>query len=125
MIFAQRVFLFAGILGVLMLVPMYVTESYISEASQVEITHPEFYYGLVGVGLAWQVAFLVMSRDPLRFRPLMLPAMLEKFSFSGAAYVLFALGRVRTDFVAVASVDFVLGILFVLAYRATSGAGHA
>jgi hypothetical protein len=66
-----------------------------------------------------------MSRDPLRYRPLMLPAMLEKFSFSGAVYVLFALGRVRADFVAIASVDFVLGILFVLAYRATGKSGQA
>jgi len=41
------------------------------------ITHPGFYYGFVSVGLAWQVAFLVIARDPVRFRLMMIPAALE------------------------------------------------
>jgi hypothetical protein len=37
------------------------------------ITHPGFYYGFVSVGLAWQVAFFVIARDPVRFRLMMIP----------------------------------------------------
>jgi hypothetical protein len=28
------------------------------------ITRPDFYFGFVGLGLAWQVAFLVIASDP-------------------------------------------------------------
>jgi hypothetical protein len=34
------------------------------------ITHPEFYYGFVGIATAWQVAFVIIGRDPERYRPL-------------------------------------------------------
>jgi hypothetical protein len=48
------------------------------------ITHPAFYYGFVGVGLAWQVAFLIIATNPTRFRPLMVAGMIEKFSYGTA-----------------------------------------
>jgi hypothetical protein len=35
------------------------------------ITHSEFYYGFVGFAMTWQVAFLIIRRDPKRYRPLM------------------------------------------------------
>ena len=53
------------------------------------ITHPGFYYGFVSVGLAWQVAFIVIARDPVRFRTMMIPAMLEKFGYGASFLVLY------------------------------------
>jgi hypothetical protein len=86
------------------------------------ITHPDFYYGFVGVGLAWQVAFLVISSDPLRFRPMMLAAMFEKFSYVLTLIVLYAQGRLSASQAAVIAPDLVLGILFVAAFLKTSAA---
>ncbi len=83
------------------------------------ITHPEYYYGFIGVALAFQVAFLIISRNPVQYRMMMIPAMLEKFSFSIAVFILFALGRVASMMVVAATIDFILGVLFVMAYLKT------
>jgi len=116
MLFARWVFRIAGILGILILLPEYFLEQQIGRDQPPAITHPEFFYGFVGVALAWQVAFLVISLDPPRYRLLMLPAMIEKFSFSGEVVVLFALGRVAPSMLAAGIFDFTLGVLFVAAY---------
>ena len=70
MIFARRVFLIAGIYGLLVLLPLYFMEARIGRDQPPAITHPEYFYGFLGVAVSWQVAFLVISRDPVRFRPL-------------------------------------------------------
>lgn len=61
------------------------------------ITHPEYFYGFVGVGIVWQIAFLVISRDPVRYRPLMLVAVLEKASFFLTTVTLYVLGRLNLE----------------------------
>ncbi len=45
------------------------------------VTHPEFYYGFVGLALVWQIAFFIIASDPARYRPIMLAAIPEKFIF--------------------------------------------
>ena len=65
------------------------------------ITHPEHFYGFVGVAVAWQIAFLIISRDVVRFRPLMLAAIVEKASFALPTFALFASGRVAAATAAV------------------------
>ena len=72
MTFARRIFFWAGIYGLIVLVPQYLLERRNGQNFPPIITHPEYYYGFIGVGLAWQVAFLLISGDPVRFRPLML-----------------------------------------------------
>ena len=42
------------------------------------ITHPGFFYGFVGVALAWQFAFVFIATDTARFRPLMIPCVSKK-----------------------------------------------
>ena len=116
MVFAHWVFRIAGIWGVLVLLPLYFLEEQIGRDQPPPITHPEFFYGFVGVGLAWQIVFLVISLDPPRFRPLMPVAMLEKFSFSLAVFMLYGLGRVDIPMVVAAALDAVLGVLFVISY---------
>ena len=117
--FAKYVFLLAGIFGILALAPIYFMEARIGSDFPPVITHPEFFYGFVGVGLAWQAAFLLMSRDPVRYRPLMLAAMLEKFSFSLAVFALYAQGRVPAMLLPFAATDFLLGVLFTVSYMKT------
>lgn len=114
--FSRWVFLVAGTVGLLMLFPMYFLEGQISADQPPAITHPEFFYGFVGIGVAWQVAFLVIGSDPVRHRPLMLPSIIEKFRFAGAVTVLFFLGRVAAQLFFVSLFDLTLGVLFTVAY---------
>lgn len=119
MTFARRVFLCAGIYGLVVLLPQYFLEAQIGRDYPPPITHPEHFYGFIGVALTWQLVFLVIAKDVARYRLLMIPAVLEKLSFSVPTFVLYASGRVAASVVAVASIDLLLGVLFVMAFRAT------
>lgn len=117
--FARRVFTGAAVYGLLALVPQYFLEDRLNRDFPPAITHPEHFYGFVGIAIAWQFAFLVIARDPVRYRALMPVAVLEKLAFGGAAIVLFALGRIAWPVLAVGGVDLVLAALFLVAYRMT------
>ena len=117
--FARRVFTGAAVYGLLALVPQYFLEDRLNSDFPPAITHPEHFYGFVGIAIAWQLAFLVIARDPVRYRALMPVAVLEKLAFGGAAIVLFALGRIAWPVLAVGGVDLVLAALFLAAYRMT------
>jgi hypothetical protein len=119
MAFARRTFSIAGIYGLLALSPMYFLEGRIGRDSPPPITHPEHFYGFIGVAVAWQVAFLVIARDPVRFRPLMLPAVLEKASFGLAVVALWLNGRVPPPVLAFGLIDLALVVLFFVAYLKT------
>ena len=67
--FARWVFLIAGIYGILVLSPMYFLADKFGEQDPPVITHREYYYGFIGVGIAFQVLFLLIAREPLRLRP--------------------------------------------------------
>lgn len=114
--FAKVVFGIAGVWGILVLVPMYFMFENIGNDSPPPITHPEFYFGFVGVGLAFQIAFLVIATDPVRFRPMILPALFEKWSYVGAMMVLHSQQRINAFQYATAIPDAVLGLLFIAAY---------
>jgi hypothetical protein len=79
--FAKRVFIGAGIWGLVVLTPLSFTFDLVGREYPPPITHPDLYYGFLGLGIAWQIGFLVIGRDPARFRPMMIPAVLEKFIF--------------------------------------------
>jgi hypothetical protein len=113
------VFWVAGIWGFLVLTPLYFMFDLIGRQDPPPITHPGFFYGFVGAGLAWQVAFLFIARDPLRFRPLMIPSLLEKVSYGAAIVVLVLQGRMHKSDLVFAGTDLLLGLLFVIAYLKT------
>lgn len=117
--FAKIVFLVAGIWGLLVMTSLYFLFDSIGRKDPPPITHPGFFYGFVGVGLAWQIAFLFISRDPVRFRPLMIPSMIEKFSYGIAVVVLVLQSRMHSSDLVFAATDLLLGILFVVAYLRT------
>lgn len=81
---------------------------------------PELYYAFVGVGLSWQFALLLIASDVRRYRPLMLPAMAEKFLAAGAVVWLYALGRIEAMTLAPFLADLVLGFLLVASYFSSS-----
>jgi hypothetical protein len=117
--FARLVFLIAGIYGLIVLVPQFFLERKIGIDTPPPITHPEFFYGFICVAVAWQVLFLILSRDPIRYRPMMIPAMLEKIGFPIAVAILYLQGRLAQEIFIPASLDLVLLILFIAAYRKT------
>jgi len=118
--FGRIVFLVAGVYGLIVLLPLYFLEAQTGRDYPPPITHPEYYYGFVGVGVAWQLAFLVISRDPVRYRALMIPSIVEKASFGIAVAVLYFQQRVSTFMLGAAIADSLLGVLFVVAWIATS-----
>lgn len=122
--FARVVFLIAGIYGLIVLVPHFFLEAKIARDSPPPITHPEFFYGFLCVAIAWQVLFLVLSRDPVRYRPMMIPAMLEKIGFPIAVVVLYLQGRLDPTVFVPASLDLVLLVLFIVSYRKTAAYSH-
>jgi hypothetical protein len=117
--FARRVFTWSGIYGLIVLTPQYFLASRIGRDTPPPITHVEYFYGFIGIALAWQVAFLVIGRDPVRFRPLMIPAVLEKLAFGIPALALFAQGRLPGSVLFFGVLDLGLGGLFVLSWMAT------
>ena len=123
--FAERVFRLAAIYGILVLLPQYFMEERIGRDFPPPITHPEHFYGFIGVALAWQVVFLIIARDPVRYRPIMLAAILEKLAFGGAALALFLAQRLAPSVLAAGVVDLVLAALFLVAYRRTGEGGQA
>ncbi len=119
MTFAKRVFYVAGVYGLIVLAPQYFLETKFGVDNPPAITHPEFYYGFVGVALAWQIAFLIIARDPVRYRLLMIPAVLEKASFGIAAIVLYSQNRMPGTLFAAGMLDLLLGALFVVSFVKT------
>ena len=116
---ARVVFLGAGIWGVLVLTPLYFMFDLIGRKDPPPITHPGFYYGFVSVGLVWQIAFFFIARNPIRLRPMMIPSILEKFTYSVVLLLLYWQTRIHASDLVFGGVDLLLGILFVLAYLKT------
>ena len=117
--FAKIVFRIAGVWGFVVLTPLYFLLDLIGRRYPPAITHPDFYYGFVGITLVWQVAFLVIANDPVRFRPMMIPAILEKFIYVISVGVLYARGLLQGGQLLPALPDIPLGILFVAAFLKT------
>jgi len=119
--FAKYIFYIAGIWGVVILAPQYFLEAKTSLDYPPAIAHPEFYYGFVGVALAFQFVFLIIGRDPLRYRPMMIPAVIEKFSFAAAVIILFLQNRIPDILLAFGFIDLAFGTLFIVSFLKTSG----
>jgi hypothetical protein len=117
--FAKRVYAIAGVYGLLVIFPQYFLEAKTGRDFPPAITHPEYFYGFVGLAIVWQVAFLVMASDPFRFRPLMPITVLEKASFGLAAIVLIFQNRIPLPTFIGGMLDLVLGGLFLAAYLKT------
>jgi hypothetical protein len=117
---ARWVFTGAGVYGIIVLMPQLFLERRIGSDSPPPITHVEYFYGFLCVTIAWQVAFLVIGRDPLRFRALMPVAVLEKLPYAITMYAMVAQGRVRAAVAPFATIDVLLGLLFAVSYWQTS-----
>jgi hypothetical protein len=117
--FARIVFTIAGIWGIVVLMPFYWLLDVTGRRYAPPAEYPHFFYGFFSVAMAWQIAFLVIGSNPRRFGPLMIPSVLEKFSYVVTLILLYGQARISaTDFQA-AVPDLVLGILFIVAFAKT------
>ena len=115
--FSRWVFNIAGAYGVITVAPLYFMEQIINGQDPPPITHPMFFYGFVGVTLAWQLLFFAIAYQPMRLRPVIPFAVLEKLSFGIGAMVLYRQGRLDHSDLYFGSIDLALAVLFMLAWR--------
>src|ERR1700752_3370247 len=106
--FAKIVFWIAGIWGLLIITPLYFMFDLIGRQDPPAITHPGFFYGFVGCALAWQVAFCFIATNPVRYRPLMLPSILEKATYAAAIITLVLQHRTNPSDLLFAATDSLL-----------------
>ncbi len=118
--FAKIVFWIAGIWGIAVVTPLFFLLETVNRQSPPAITHPEYYYGFSSVALAFQLVFFVIASNPARFRPIMIPSVLEKFGYTTVVLTLFSQGRLDARMLLFGGIDFFLALAFLLAFFKTA-----
>jgi hypothetical protein len=117
--FARFTFIGAGIWGIVVLTPLYWLVDVTGRSYSAPTDYPHFFYGFLSVAMAWQFAFLIIGSNPARFRPLMIPGILEKLGHVGGVAVLYANARISAVDAQAAVSDLLLAILFIAALART------
>ena len=117
--FARVVFILAGVWGIVVLTPLYFLVDLTGRSYAAPVDYPQFFYGFLSVAMAWQFAFLVIGTSPARFRPLMIPGILEKLGHVAGVAVLYGQGRLTIADAVAAGPDLLLGLLFVISFAVT------
>jgi len=117
--FARVVFAIAGVWGLAVLMPLYFVFDLVGRRYPPPVTHPDFYFGFVAVALVWQVAFLIIATNPVRYRPMMLAAVLEKACYMATMGTMLAKGLIQVDQFVIVSPDLLLGVRFAVAFVRT------
>ena len=117
--FARTVFIGAGVWGIVVLTPLYFLVDLTGRRYAAPVDYPQFFYGFLSVAMAWQFAFLVIGLSPARFRPLMIPGILEKLGHVAGVAVLYAQGRLNSADAVAAGPDLLLAILFIISFVVT------
>jgi hypothetical protein len=117
--FAKVVFTAAGVWGIVVLTPLYFLLDLTGRQYAPPTDYPHFFYGFLAVAMAWQIAFLVIGSQPARFRPLMIPAIVEKLGYVVTTALLRGQGRISAADAMTAWPDLLLGILFTAAFWKT------
>src|SRR5262245_55593246 len=116
---AKFVFTGAGIWGIVLLAPLYWLFDITGRRYAPPADYPQFFYGFLSVAMAWQIAFLVIGSNPARFRPLMIPAILEKLGYVGTLIVMYLTARIPAADTQPVIPDLLLGLLFIVAFVRT------
>lgn len=111
--FPRIVYTAAGVYGLFVMLPQYWMEIRIGRDTPPAITHAEYFYGFIGVAVAWQVAFLLIARAPELMRGLIPVTVVEKVAFGVPAIILYAQHRLDTTVLGFGIVDLVWAMLFM------------
>jgi len=122
---ARLVYLVAGLWGLIVIPLGYA--SYLSGAdpSLSSVARPEIVHGFFLITLPWQLLFLLMSRDPLRYNAVMPLTVLEKLPFAAITLALFTKGQASSVMGFFAAMDGLFGVLFAISYWLTRRAASA
>lgn len=115
---ARLIFAIAGTYGLIVLLPLFFVEPRLAPAP----SRPEDYYGFLGAASVMQLVYLIIARDPLRYRALMPIGVLAKLSFFVTVAILWAAGRTAAPAFAFATIDLAIGIAFAWSWAATRAA---
>jgi len=115
---AKWIFYIAGIYGLLVTIPLAFMEKSVEQLMPPKVNHPEFFYGFVFLDICWQIMYLFIGTNPVRYRLMMLPAFLAKASGTVALMWLYVQERVSRPWLMVAAVDGVFAALFIVAFWA-------
>ena len=109
--FPSRMFRWAAIYGVIVLLPMYLFTPLQKDGAEV-------FLGFVGLALVFQALFWMIGRDPAKYRPLMPLAVAEKVVFAVPCLALWASRYPVNPPVALfACIDLLLGLGFFVAWQ--------
>ena len=75
--------------------------------------------GFAAVALTFQIVFVLIATDPARFRPMMIPSVIEKFSYAAVMLAMYLQQRVRASDLLFVGTDLFLGVLFLAAFFKT------
>ncbi len=110
--FPGRMFRWAAIYGVIVLMPLYLTP--------LPKVGAEVFLGFVGLALVFQAVFWTIGSNPAKYRPLMPYAVAEKLVFAVPCLSLWASGYpVNPPVAAFAGIDVLLGLGFLFAWSRT------
>jgi hypothetical protein len=77
------------------------------------------------VTFLWQIVFVLIAKDPLRYPWLMPITILEKFVYTVPVVLLYLGGRVHGSMMRSSLIDPIFGVLFVIAFLRTATRQHA
>jgi hypothetical protein len=117
--FAKFVFGIAGAWGILVLAPLFFLVDLTGRKYAPPATYPHFFYGFFVLALVFQFVFFIIAWDPARFRPMIIPSILEKATYVTVCAVLYSRGQITLTDASTCFADFLLGILFVCAFFAS------
>lgn len=107
----------AGWWGIISLPPLLFTYNLVGKMNPPPLTHPEYYFGFLTIAFAWQIGFLVISADPERYRSMMVPAILEKFGYALACFVLVGRHASAPSTALFGALDLLFGVGFLISWR--------
>jgi hypothetical protein len=108
--FPSRMFRWAAIYGVIVLLPMYLTP--------IPREGAEVLYGFIGLALVFQAVFWMIGGDPEKYCPLMPLAVAEKLAFGVPCLALwFSAYPISPPTAMFACIDLLLGLGFFLAWQ--------
>lgn len=112
------VFLLAAVYGMPLLTYwMFITPAMVGHARQQQ---PEIYYAFGSVGLAWQMVFILIAINPIRYRPLMLvAAILEKGFFAAMLVWLYLRHIAGFHWIPFAALEGFFALAFLTAFFVT------
>ena len=116
--FARWVFLAAGIFGLVLLIPLVYSVLFDRESILLGgASAGLFFYTSVFQYVCWQILYLVLAKDPLRYRPIMIPAFLAIAVTPFYPIWLYMYGL--RPWIPIIVINLIFALLFVLAFWLT------